>query len=231
MRVAALSHFRVIYIMTHDSIGLGEDGPTHQPIETLASLRSMPNMTVIRPADGNETAGAYKMALENTHGPTVLALSRQGCANFAGSSVEGVSKGAYVIQEAEGTKAFLSVILVATGSEVQVCGKAANVLSAKGVNTRVVSMPCWSAYDAQSAEYKEATFPTGVPVLSVEALAVMGWEKYSHAHVGMTTFGESGKGPALMEKFGFSEANIVEKAEKMIAHYKGAAPTLQRPTF
>jgi len=231
MRVAALSHFRVIYIMTHDSIGLGEDGPTHQPIETLASLRSMPNMTVIRPADGNETAGAYKMALENAHGPTVLALSRQGCVNFAGSSVEGVSKGAYVIQEAEGTKAFLGVILVATGSEVQLCGKAAAALNAKGVNTRVVSFPCWSAYDAQSPEYKEETFPTGVPVLSVEALCVTGWEKYAHAHIGMTTFGASGKGPALMDHFGFSEANVVDKAEKLIAYYKGSAPTLVRPSF
>lgn len=231
MRVAALSHFRVIYIMTHDSIGLGEDGPTHQPIETLASLRSMPNMTVIRPADGNETAGAYKMALENTHGPTVLALSRQGCANFAGSSVEGVAKGAYTIQEAPGTTAFLNVILVATGSEVQLCGKAADALNAKGVNCRVVSMPCWSAYDGQSPEYKEEVFPTKVPVLSVEALAVTGWEKYAHAHIGMTTFGASGKGPKLMEHFGFSEANVVETAEKLIAYYKGAAPTLVRPSF
>ena len=171
------------------------------------------------------------MALENTHGPTVLALSRQGCTNFAGSSVEGVSKGAYVIQEASGTKEFMSVILVATGSEVQLCGKAATALNAKGVNCRVVSMPCTSAYDAQTVEYKESIFPTGVPVLSVEALCVTGWEKYAHAHVGMTTFGASGKGPELMTHFGFSEANLVEKCEKMIAHYKGAAPTLQRPSF
>ena len=149
MRLAALSHFRVLYVYTHDSIGLGEDGPTHQPIETLISLRAIPNMTVIRPADGNEVAGAYKLALENKHGPTVLALSRQGCVNLAGSSPEAVAKGAYVLPE-DGAP---QLILAATGSEVQLCVKAAVTLKANGINTRVVSFPCFERFDEQTQEY------------------------------------------------------------------------------
>jgi len=227
IRVCALSHFRVVYIMTHDSIGLGEDGPTHQPIETLASLRSMPNILVLRPCDSTEVAGSYKLAVENTHGPTLLALSRQGVPNLPGCSREGVAKGAYTIQDVESP----AVILVGTGTEVGLCVEAANALTAKGVSTRVVSMPCWSLFDGQSAAYKQEVFPTGVPVISVEALAATGWEKYSHVQVAMRSFGASGKGPALMEHFGFSVANVTSTAEKVVAHYKGAAPELIRPEF
>eukprot|EP00041_Stephanoeca_diplocostata_P014815 m.279658 g.279658 ORF g.279658 m.279658 type:complete len:685 (-) comp19809_c0_seq1:377-2431(-) len=227
MRVAALSHFRVVYIYTHDSIGLGEDGPTHQPIETLASLRSIPNFQVIRPADGNETSGAYKMALEKKTGPTFLALSRQGLPNLAGSSIDAVAKGAYVLQDADDKK----VVLVGSGSEVSLCVKAADVLKAKGIASRVVSFPCWDAFNAQSAEYRASVFPDGVPVLSVEALSTLGWEKYAHAHIGMTTFGASGKGGDVMKHFGFSVDNVVDKATKLVEFYKSGAPSLSRPEF
>ena len=230
IRLSSLSHFRVLYIMTHDSIGLGEDGPTHQPIETLASLRSMPNMLVIRPADGNEVAGAYKLALENAHGPTVLALSRQGCVNLAASSIEAVARGAYPVLEPEGGAAPV-VVLAATGSEVQLCLAAAAALSSAGVAARVVSFPCWSLFDAQPAEYRASVFPAGVPVLAVEALAGFGWEKYSHAQVCMRTFGASGKGPELYKHFVFTAEAVADKAQKMVAHYAGAAPTLERPAF
>jgi len=227
IRVCALSHFRVVYIMTHDSIGLGEDGPTHQPIETLASLRSMPNILVIRPCDSTETAAAYKIAVENAHGPTLLALSRQGVPNLPGCSRAGVAKGAYVIQDAEAP----AVILVGTGTETSLCVDAAAALAAKGVAARVVSMPCWELYETQPVAYKQETFPTGIPVISVEALATTGWERYSHVQIGMKSFGASGKGPALMEHFGFSVANVTATAEKVVAHYKGAAPELLRPEF
>eukprot|EP00040_Diaphanoeca_grandis_P030307 m.178977 g.178977 ORF g.178977 m.178977 type:complete len:686 (-) comp31954_c2_seq1:269-2326(-) len=226
MRLSALSHFRVLYVYTHDSIGLGEDGPTHQPIETLISLRSIPNMTVMRPADSNEVTGAYIQAMENAHGPTVFALSRQGCVNLPGSSPESVAFGAYTVQKEE---ADLDVVLVATGSEVQLCVAAAATLKAKGVSTRVVSFPCWSLFEQQSAEYKASVFPEGIPVLSVEAASTVGWSKYAHCSIGMTTFGASGKGPALMKHFGFSEDNVVAKAQILATTYKRAAPTLQRP--
>ena len=226
IRLSALSHFKVLYIMTHDSIGLGEDGPTHQPVETLTHLRSIPNLTTIRPCDGNETSGAYKIALENAHGPTLLALSRQNCVNLAGSSIDNVALGAYVIQEAE---ADADVILVATGSEVQSCVEAAAALKAAGKNARVVSMPCWGLFDAQSKEYRDSVFPAGKPVLSVEAGHTFGWSKYAHSSIGMTTFGASGKGPQVMDHFGFSVDNIAAKAGKLADFYKGAAPSLERP--
>lgn len=225
MRLAALSHFRVIYVYTHDSIGLGEDGPTHQPIETLISLRAIPNMTVMRPADANEVAGAYKLALENKHGPTVLALSRQGCVNLEGSSPDKVALGAYVLPESGAPQ----VILVATGSEVQLCVAAAKTMKEKGTAVRVVSFPSFEKFEEQSQEYKDSVFPDGVPVLSVEAAATTGWTKYAHCHIGMTSFGASGKGPKLMEHFGFSENNVVEKATKLVEFYKNGAPTLKRP--
>eukprot|EP00036_Acanthoecidae_sp_10tr_P009575 CAMPEP_0182925032 /NCGR_PEP_ID=MMETSP0105_2-20130417/8088_1 /TAXON_ID=81532 ORGANISM="Acanthoeca-like sp., Strain 10tr" /NCGR_SAMPLE_ID=MMETSP0105_2 /ASSEMBLY_ACC=CAM_ASM_000205 /LENGTH=677 /DNA_ID=CAMNT_0025062865 /DNA_START=64 /DNA_END=2097 /DNA_ORIENTATION=+ len=225
MRLSALSHFRVLYIYTHDSIGLGEDGPTHQPIETLASLRSIPNFLVLRPADGNEVSGAYKLALENAHGPSFMAFSRQNVPHLAGSSAASVAQGAYVLQEAPDFK----VILVGTGTEVSLCVESAAALKAAGTPARVVSMPCWSLFDAQSAEYRESVFPSGCPVVSVEAMTSLGWEKYAHAHIAMKTFGASGKGPDLMKHFGFTVDNVVDKATKLVEFYGGAAPSLARP--
>ncbi|EDQ91115.1 uncharacterized protein MONBRDRAFT_20362 [Monosiga brevicollis MX1] len=217
VRLSALSHFRVIYVMTHDSIGLGEDGPTHQPVETLASARAIPNLLVIRPADGNETSGAYKAALLQSSTPSILSLSRQGCANIAGTSIDGVLKGAYVVRNADPP----SIILTATGSELQLVMQAVDDLEADGHKVRVVSFPCWELFEQQSQEYKESIFPDGVPVLSVEAGAATGWERYSHGQVCMSSFGHSGPGGEVMKYFGFNKQNVVEKAKKLAEFYAG----------
>tara|TARA_B100000780_G_scaffold279014_1_gene254968 strand:+ start:14 stop:2056 length:2043 start_codon:yes stop_codon:yes gene_type:complete len=217
IRVTSLSHFRVIYVMTHDSIGLGEDGPTHQPIETLCSLRSMPNHLVLRPADGNETSGAYAIALANPTRPVTIALSRQTLVHQPTSSIENTMKGAYVLQENNQAVA----TLIATGSEVQLCTKAAAVMG----NVRVVSMPCWELFEEQSSEYQQAVLGN-LPVVSVEAGSTTGWSRYSHAQIGMTSFGASAPGPTCFEHFGFTVANIQEKVAKVTAYYSNGAPTL-----
>lgn len=227
VRLSALSNFRVLYVMTHDSIGLGEDGPTHQPIEMLASLRSMPNMNVFRPADGNEVTGTYIAALSTAHTPSVIALSRQNCVNLEGTSVEAVAKGGYILTG----DASPHVILVGTGSEVQLCAAAAKLLSVNGVVARVVSMPCMELFEAQEESYRRSVFPDGVPVVSVEAASIFGWEKYAHVHIGMTTFGLSAPGDAIFKHFGFTPANIAEKAQKAVAYYGSTAPLLFRPAL
>ena len=207
--------------MTHDSIGLGEDGPTHQPIETLASLRSMPNHLVIRPADGNETSGAYAAALENGTRPTTISLSRQTLVHQANTSIEGVMKGAYTIHEpASGTAAV--AVLVATGSEVQLCMAAAAALG----NVKVVSMPCWELFEEQSSAYQQSVLGGGLPVISVEAAATTGWSRYSHAQIGMTSFGHSAPGAECFKHFGFTVENISAKVAKCVAHYGTSAPQL-----
>jgi transketolase len=167
IRLSALSEAGVIYVMTHDSIGLGEDGPTHQPVETIASLRAIPNLTVIRPADGNETSGAYKVAVANRKAPTLMAFSRQGLPQLAGSSIDAVAKGAYVLSDSDGTP---DLILIGTGSEVSLCVKAADALKAEGKKVRVVSMPSWELFDAQDEAYRESVLPKAVTKrLAVEA--------------------------------------------------------------
>lgn len=220
IRLSALSRFRVLYVMTHDSIGLGEDGPTHQPVEMLISLRSMPNIMVFRPADGNEVSGAYKQAIEHTATPSLFALSRSGLPNLPGSSAASVAKGAYTVQAASGTPA---VIIVGTGSEVQLCVAAAEILASSGVLASVVSMPCWELYDEQSKEYKQSVFPEGVPVLGVEAAAKTGWEKYTHFQIGMARFGKSAPADKLYDLFGFTGEKIAAKAEALVKHYSGKA--------
>lgn len=223
-RLSALSHLRVIYVMTHDSIGLGEDGPTHQPIETLAITRGTPNMLTFRPADGNEVSGTYLVALENQHRPSVVALSRQNLPQLEGSSIEAVAKGAYVLQDAQNAK----VIFVATGSEVSLAVEAAKILAGQGVPARVVSMPCSELFDEQPEEYRKSVFPAGIPVVSIEALGTYGWERYSHAQVGMTTFGASGPAPQLYKKFNITAEAAVAKAQAVIAHFEkvGYVPEL-----
>merc|ERR1719428_2099576 len=222
MRVTALSRFRVIYVMTHDSIGLGEDGPTHQPVEMLESLRAMPNMYVFRPCDGNEVSGAFACAVAKTDAPSVLALSRQGMPNHAGSSVAAVAKGAYVLEHAE-TAAEL--VIVATGSEVPIAVEAKAAMG--DVQVSIVSMPCQELFEEQPKEYQLSIFPEGVPVLSVEASAVRGWEKYAHLSVGMDRFGASGPIKALYSKFGFTKENVVAQAKELLAFYAGEpAPSL-----
>ncbi|URR36763.1 transketolase [Thermosynechococcus sp. HN-54] len=214
LRLSALSQAGVIYVMTHDSIALGEDGPTHQPVETLASLRAIPNLLVIRPADGNETAGAYRVAVQRRKQPTLLALTRQNVPNLAGSSAANVAKGAYTLVDCEGTP---DLILIGTGSEVSLCVKAAEALSANGKKVRVVSMPSWELFEEQSPEYKASVLPAGVKRLAVEAASSFGWCRYADATVSIERFGASAPGNVLMEKFGFTVDNVVAKANALLS--------------
>jgi transketolase len=220
VRLSALSKHQVLYIMTHDSIGLGEDGPTHQPIETLASIRSLPNLLSLRPADGNETSGCYLAALENKTRPSVLILTRQNLPQLEGSSIEKTLKGAYVLNDA----AKPAVCFVGTGSEVSLCVEASKLLSAEGIPSRVVSMPCWELFEEQSQEYKESVFPKGVPVVSVEAMSTFGWSRFAHVSIGLDTFGYSAPYQKIYEKVGLVGSVIAEKAKKTIAYYKGVEP-------
>ena len=219
IRLSALSQAGVIYVMTHDSIGLGEDGPTHQPVETIASLRVIPNLTVYRPADGNETSGAYKVAIENAanNRPTLLAFSRQNLPQLAGSSIEAAAKGAYVLSDSEGTP---DIILIGTGSEVHLCAQAADQLRGEGKKVRVVSMPSWEAFEEQSAEYKESVLPQAVKKrLAVEAASSFGWCRYTGsegAMISVDRFGVSAPGPLAMEKFGYTVDNVVAQAKALL---------------
>lgn len=217
IRLSALSQAGVIYVMTHDSIGLGEDGPTHQPVETIASLRAIPNLLVIRPADGTETSGAYKVAVEHRQTPTLMAFSRQNLPNLPGASIEGVAKGAYVVDDCDGTP---DLILIGTGSEVSLCVDAAKELRAAGTKVRVVSMPCWELFDAQDADYQESVLPKAVTKrLAVEAGITMGWCRYVGAEgdvIGIDRFGASAPGGLVMEKFGFTVENVVSKAKALL---------------
>jgi transketolase len=225
VRMSALSRFRVLYVMTHDSIGLGEDGPTHQPIEMLESLRAMPNCFVFRPCDGNEVAGSYAAAIKLSNAPSVLAFSRQSMPVHAGTSAEAVSRGAYVLEAASGSNP--SVIIVATGSEVQLAVAARKALLEEGVLATVVSMPCQELFEQQPLEYKLSVFRDGVPVLSVEASGTMGWERYSHLAVGMCGYGASGPTSAVYAKFGFTTENIAAQARGLMNFYsEKAAPSL-----
>jgi transketolase len=217
IRLSALSQAGVIYVMTHDSIGLGEDGPTHQPVETIASLRAIPNLIVIRPADGTETSGAYKVAVEHRKTPTLMAFSRQNLPNLPGSSIEGVAKGAYTVDDCDGTP---DLILIGTGSEVSLCVKAAEELRKAGTKVRVVSMPSWELFDAQDAAYRESVLPKAVTKrLAVEAGITMGWCRYVGGEgdvIGVDRFGASAPGDLVMEKFGFTVENVVSKAKALL---------------
>ncbi|OKH51915.1 transketolase [Calothrix sp. HK-06] len=219
IRLSALSEAGSIWVMTHDSIGQGEDGPTHQPVETIASLRAIPELTVIRPADGTETSGAYKIAIEKSkaNAPTLLAFTRQNVPNLAGTSIEGVTKGAYTIVDSEGTP---DIILIGTGSEVSLCVTAAEKLTSEGKKVRVVSMPSWELFEAQDDNYKESVLPKAVTKrVSVEAGVSFGWHKYvgtEGATVSIDTFGASAPGPVCMEKFGFTVDNVLATAKKVL---------------
>ena len=217
MRLSALSELGVIYVLTHDSIGLGEDGPTHQPIETLASLRALPNLLVIRPGDGNETSGAYQVAINNRKRPTVLFLSRQAMANQANSTAAAVAKGGYVLEDSTGTP---ELILIGSGTELELCTKAASELRAAGKNVRVVSMPCVELFEEQDAAYRESVLPASVRKrLVVEASSSFGWHKYTGFDgdtVSIDRFGASAPGPVCLEKFGFTVANVVAKANALL---------------
>ena len=221
IRLSALSEAGVIWVMTHDSIGQGEDGPTHQPIETLASLRAIPNLTVIRPADGNEVSGAYKVAIQQAkqNKPTLMAFTRQGVPNLEGTSMDDVSKGAYVVACGFAPEE-LDLILIGTGSELQLCVGAADKLKAEGKKVRVVSIPSWELFEAQDEAYKDSVLPkVANKRLSVEAASSFGWQKYTGfegGSVSIDRFGSSAPGAVCMEKFGFTVDNVVAKAKEVI---------------
>ena len=216
IRLSALSELGVIYVLTHDSIGLGEDGPTHQPVETLANLRAIPNLLVMRPGDGNETMGAYQVAVQNRQRPTVLALSRQAMVNQPNSTAAKVAKGGYILEDSDGTP---DLILIGTGTELDLCVKAAAQLRADGKSVRVVSMPCVDLFEEQDAAYRESVLPASVRKrLVVEASSSFGWHKYSGFDgdtVSIDRFGASAPGPVCLEKFGFTVDNVVAKAKAL----------------
>ncbi|MDQ3362343.1 MAG: transketolase, partial [Actinomycetota bacterium] len=220
MRLAALMGLRVVYIFTHDSIGLGEDGPTHQPIEHLMNLRAVPNLTVIRPADATEAAESWRAALLNTTGPTVLVLSRQKLAVLDRSvypPAEGLHRGGYVLWESATAP---EVILLGTGSETHLALEAGKQLAAEGVAVRVVSLPSWELFDKQPADYREGVLPLAVRArVAVEAGITLGWEHYvglDGAVVGMTGFGASAPAEELYEKFGITPERVVEAARDQV---------------
>ena len=218
VRLAAISQAHVVYFFTHDSVGLGEDGPTHQPIEQLASLRAMPGLCVLRPADANETAAAWRIAVDSDR-PTALVMSRQEIpvlARTAELASAGVARGAYVlVQGREGAKA-PDIVLIGTGSEVQHCLGAAELLEAQGVQARVVSFPSWDLFAAEDAGYRDDVLPPGVPRLAVEAGASFGWERYADATVSIDRFGASAPGSGNMEKFGFTADNVALRARELL---------------
>ncbi|KAI3971361.1 hypothetical protein MKX01_008205 [Papaver californicum] len=219
MRISALSEAGVIYVMTHDSIGLGEDGPTHQPIEHLASFRAMPNILMLRPADGNETAGSYKVAVENRKRPSILALSRQKLANLPGTSIEGVAKGGYTISDnSTGNKP--DVILCATGSELEIAAKAADELIKEGKTVRVVSFVSWELYDEQTDEYKESVLPAAVTArVSIEAGSTFGWHKIIGSKgkaIGVDGFGASAPAPIIYKEFGITAEAVIAAAKSVM---------------
>jgi len=220
VRLSSLSHQRVIYVATHDSIGLGEDGPTHQPIETLAHFRALPNMMVWRPADGNETSAAYYMALTSKSTPSILALTRQNLPQLECSTIEGAIKGGYIALEDKEAK----ITLVSTGSEVSLCLEAVKVLAGKDIKARVVSMPCVEVFDAQSKDYKLSVIPDGIPAMSVEVMSTLGWEKYSHEQFGLNRFGASGPYKKVYEKFEFTPEGISKRAIATVDFYKDVKP-------
>ncbi|MCI4344107.1 MAG: transketolase [Thermoplasmata archaeon] len=219
LRIGALMHARALHIFTHDSVGLGEDGPTHQPVEHLWSLRVMPGMTVIRPGDANETVGAYRLALGRA-GPVALVLTRQKLPTLdvpAERVVEGVQRGGYVLVESPRSPA--EVILVATGSELSLAVRAATALSELSIATRVVSMPSTTVFDEQPAAYRHQVLPPGLPALAIEAGATAGWWKYvgsSGDVLGLDRFGASAPGEVVLAELGFTVEKVVERARRLV---------------
>ena len=216
VRVAALSQAHVVYSWTHDSVGLGQDGPTHQPIEQLAAVRAMPGLRVIRPADANETAQAWRIAVERD-GPTALVLTRQDLPVLeatAALAATGVPRGAYVLAEpSDGT---VQVVLLATGSEVALCIDAAALLAEAGTRVRVVSLPSWELFAEQGAGYRDEVLPPGVPVLSVEAASTFGWERYADDSLGIDHFGASAPGDVVLREFGFDPVTVAARATALL---------------
>jgi transketolase len=232
VRLSALSHFRVLYVATHDSIGLGEDGPTHQPVEMLESLRATPNMYVWRPADTNECSAAYAVGVANTRAPSVIALSRQAVPHVVASSLEKAARGGYLAFDSAAPDAAdvalagaaaPALIIAATGTEVSTAIEGAKKLAAGAGAPRVLvaSFPCLEVFEEQDEAYRKSVLPDGLPVLSVEASAVRGWERYAHAHIGMHHFGMSAPAPEIYAKLGITGDGVAAKGAKMIAYFAG----------
>jgi len=218
VRLAALSDAHVVFVWTHDSVGLGEDGPTHQPIEQLAEMRATPKPRVIRPADANETAAAWKVAVDR-EGPTGLVLTRQNVPVLEGTANGGLAHGAYtLVDPGERPK----LVLIGTGSEVSVCVGAAKLLSDAGIPTRVVSMPSWELFEEQDEAYRESVLPGDIPKLSVEAAASYGWERWADESVSIDRFGASAPGKIVLENLGFTADNVAARARALVARKEGA---------
>jgi transketolase len=217
IRLSALMGLNVGWVFTHDSVGLGEDGPTHQPVEHLLALRAIPHLTVIRPADSAETAEAWRVMLEDLDGPGALALSRQGVPSFGRgengvADATGLVRGAYVLREAQDARA----TIVGTGTEVTVALAAADLLAGEGVPARVVSMPSWELFDAQDLEYQEATIPVELVSVSVEAGVTMGWERWVDSAVGIDRFGASAPGPEVLERLGITPEAVAQRVRDLL---------------
>jgi len=230
MRLAAMNSLPVIYIFTHDSIGMGEDGPTHQPVEQLVGLRSIPGMVVLRPADANETVAAWRVAIGRKQGPVALVLTRQSLPvldlNSYPAIPTGVPLGGYILADSP-TSGRPDIVLIATGSEVQLALDGRERLAAGGVHARVVSMPSTSLFAAQSDDYRERILPTGVPILVIEAGSPVGWQSFVGpriAVIGIDTFGSSAPGPVVMEHYGFTAENVCRQAHRVLDNNKEGAP-------
>jgi transketolase len=215
IRLSALTGLDVAWVFTHDSIGLGEDGPTHQPVEHYAALRAIPGLYVFRPADANEVSAAWRTVLEDIEGPAAFLLSRQNLPILDQASSEGVAKGGYVLEEAEGGDA--AIVLVATGSEVSLALQAREQLQGEGTPTRVVSLPCWELFAEQDDAYRESVLPAGTKKLSVEAGVELGWAKWVDASVSLERFGASAPAAELFEHLGFTPDNVVARAKELLA--------------
>jgi transketolase len=214
IRIAAISEVPSIFVFTHDSVGLGEDGPTHQPIEHLMALRAVPNLTVIRPADANEVAEAWKFAITHRTGPTALALTRQNLPTLEETQRGMLSKGAYILKDFGDSP---QLILIASGSEVSLIYGAAEKLFVEGISTRVVSFPSWELFEKQDQAYKESVLPKNITArLAVEAGATLGWERYAKSIIGLDHYGASAPYKIIFEKFGFTVENVIAKAKELI---------------
>jgi transketolase len=226
IRLAALMKLHVIYVFTHDSLAVGEDGPTHQPVEQLFSLRAIPGLTVIRPADANETAEAWRIAVENKNGPTAIILTRQNVPVMDRGTVSpatGLRKGAYILSDSSSGKP--DVILIATGSEVHLALEAQEKLLAEGVKARVVSMPSWDLFDQQPEAYRHQVLPPDVTTrVAVEAGVTLGWHRYVGSAgeiIGIDHFGASAPGNAVLKEFGFTSIHILNRVKTLLARKRG----------
>ena len=211
VRLAALSRAKVIYSFTHDSVGVGEDGPTHQPVEHIAALRAIPGLRVIRPADANEVAAAWRLAVEHD-GPTALILSRQDLPVLHGTAEGGVARGGYALAPVEDA----DVVLVATGSEVAVCVAASDLLAAEGIHAQVASLPSWDLFAEQTEQYQDSVLPPDVPTLAVEAGVTLGWDRWADDVLGIDRFGASAPGDRVLAELGFTPEHVAERARQLI---------------